>query len=982
MPNILIPIILSLATLAGVRGEPAAENLDFFETKIRPVLVENCYPCHSASAFDKGELKAGFFLDTRAGIRKGGESGHPAVVPGKVGESQILKALRQEGPKMPPRQKLADSIILDFAKWIEMGAPDPRDGKNPVAMQPDLDIENGKKFWSFAPLKKSPVPAVKDAGWGRNPVDRFIRSRQETVGIKPNAFAHPRQLIRRAYFDLLGLPPSPEEVTVFENEAKEDFDGAYSRLLDRLLQSQHFGERWARHWLDLVRFAESNGYAFDRDRPNAYRYRDFVIRALNADMPYDQFVKLQVAGDQLDSQDPDSVAATGFLVAGPFTTQQTQKERERSRYEQLDDMVHTLGTSMLGLTIGCARCHSHKYDPVSQHDYYRLVSCFSEVGFADSGIDLQPDVYKKAKAEFDQVRAPLVAALTNFEKEHLPGRMQEWFKNRKEDPAPPKLGNWHHIGPFPSDSFDKAHDEAFPPETELDLTKTYKDGKVKWTEQPTWVDGTVHNTLTGGNSANYIYRTIESPDVQTLALSLGSDDSIKVWINSKEVLAKKIGRGAAPDQEKVDIPLKNGVNDLLIKIVNGGGPSGFYFQSSSGGPPKDVHDLLKLAADKWDEKQTKTVLDWYKTVDEEWLKLNTVVADHDKKAPKPELTMIYSAKVKGTTYDFGANTYKAFFLNRGNSDQKRGEATPGFLQVLMRNKDHEKNWVESPAEGNGKPAAKPERVALADWLADVESGAGNLLARVIVNRLWHQHFGRGIVATPSDFGTRGERPSHPELLDWLANELIANGWKLKGLHRLMMTSATYMQAGMDLPGNFEKDPENLLFWKRDVRRLEAEIIRDSLLSVSGILDENMFGAGSLDEKTARRSIYLTVKRGQLMPMLQLFDAPDAMQGIGNREESTVAPQALTLMNSPTISDWAGKFAARVRPKAEIALPEAVDAAYQTALSRKPESDEKQQMLAFIETQKQSRSTAANAEDLAFRDFCHLLLCTNEFVYVD
>jgi hypothetical protein len=294
----------------------------------------------------------------------------------------------------------------------------------------------------------------------------------------------------------------------------------------------------------------------------------------------------------------------------------------------------------------------------------------------------------------------------------------------------------------------------------------------------------------------------------------------------------------------------------------------------------------------------------------------------------------------------------------------------------------EKEWFASVEAPVLKSPPKPARLAVSDWLTDTRNGAGHLLARVIVNRLWQHHFGRGIVATPSDFGTRGERPSHPELLDWLAGELIRNGWRLKPIHRLIMTSSVYLQAGRSLRDGAKADPENLLLWRRGPRRLEGEVIRDSLLAIGGTLDTAMFGKGSLDERTPRRSVYLTVKRSRRVPFLQLFDAPDTMQSVGHREESTVAPQALAMMNSPTVRDLAAKFAKRARPDGKTPLTESIGRAYRLALSRSPSADEANDMLAFIHRQTVSRGKAPNAADLAFRDFCHLLLCTNEFIYVD
>jgi len=1136
-------ILFALPGISIAQEEDRA-GLDFFEAKIRPMLVSHCYECHSAGAAAKKKLKGGLYLDSREGSLAGGESG-PAVVPGNPDESLLVSALKHEGFEMPPKGKLPDEIIGHFVKWIELGAPDPRDGQT-VAATSSINIDEGKKHWAFQPLADVAVPETGDEDWGRTDIDAYIRARQLDAGVSPNAIASPRTLIRRAYFDLIGLPPTPEQVSSFVQAADQDLSAAYSAMIDELLASEHYGERWGRHWLDIARFAESNGYAFDGDRPNAWHYRDFVIKALNSDVPYDEFIRLQLAGDLLTDRNVQTtdqsnaaiynLAATGFLVAGPYTTQQTQKERERSRYEQLDDIVSTMGTSLLGITIGCARCHSHKFDPVPQHDYYRLIANFAEVGFDNTAITTNPEDFSKQTADFNAAHNPLVKARSDYEANELPGIFDTWLEttlaNEIETPVGVTLGNWQHAGPFAAENYDTALSTAFPPESGVDLQATYKDGTIKWTahadwkdgeftsvldetigahylhrlitsdidktiavrlraddgmriwlngeevpedkllpdseqdhkiaelnlkagentiliklvnaggpcrflflamakkettltgignwhhlgpfteanhdaafnkvyetekhvdltatynegelkwvEQPDWTDATAHNDkLTGNNCANFLYRTIESDRPRHVALSLGSDDGIKVWVNGKEVLNKKVARNdAAKDQEKVNIQLGVGTNHILIKIANGGGKTGFYFESTLIDTPDDVKTILAIEREKWDNKQQNRMTQWHHGFDFQWLALNKEVVLHDAVRPTPAQSSIFAAKVKGTSYQFGEDTYKVYHLRRGNSDNKLEQANPGYLQVLINSDLQEQLWL---ANADDPDNPKSGRAAIADWLTDVEHGAGHLLARVMVNRMWYHHFGRGIVATPSDFGTRGEMPSHPALLDWLATELIKNQWRLKPIHKLIMTSAVYMQDTEITESGEKLDPENFLLWRRTPRRLEAEIIRDSLLSVSGTLDKNMFGKGSLDQNQTRRSVYFTVKRGQLIPMLTLFDAPDAMQGIATREQSTVAPQALAMLNSPIIRGMATKFAARVRPNAETSIDQAIDSAYQIAIGRPASDSEKTTMFDFIERQKSLRAEKDNAEELAVQDFCQLILCLNEFLYIE
>ncbi|NQV27765.1 MAG: DUF1549 domain-containing protein [Rhodopirellula sp.] len=636
LSHVVLSLSLAVPFLSGsvvnADEKPTPEAVNFFETKIRPVLVEHCYECHSAEALKADNLQSELLLDTREGIRKGGESG-PAVVPGDVKASTLIAAIRHESFEMPPKSKLPKSVIDDFVKWVESGAADPRDGPKPEIVRKDVDVAAGKKFRSFRPLSEAAPPEARNATWAKNDVDKFILARQEAAGITANVMADRRTFIRRASFDLWGLPPEEADVKAFVSDMSPD---AYERLIDRLLDGQHYGERWARHWLDLARFAESNGYAFDLDRPAAYHYRDFVIKALNADMPYDQFVKRQVAGDELAPLDFDSQSATGFLAAGPFTSQQTQKERERSRYEQLDDVVATLGTSMLGLTLGCARCHDHKFDPIGTHDYYRLTAAFAETGFQDYDWDPDPEGTRKAKAAFDAEHKPFVDARAKFEQDVLPGRLNEWLKTKADPPRAEKLGVWHTIGPFSAASYDAAFKQAFEPQKKVELSEPV--GELKWTAKPEWTDETVHNTLTGENSANYLYRTIEVSSAVVLDVSFGCDDGIVVFLNGKQILSKPTMGGVTPDQHLIKLSLTTGSNDLLVKIVNGAGPSGFYFSAKGVATPKDVQDILNVEVEKWNAQQRQVVLKWFAPRDPEWFQLDREEKEHLAKAPKPDIT--------------------------------------------------------------------------------------------------------------------------------------------------------------------------------------------------------------------------------------------------------------------------------------------------------------------------------------------------------
>lgn len=607
-----------------------------------------------------------------------------------------------------------------------------------------------------------------------------------------------------------------------------------------------------------------------------------------------------------------------------------------------------------------------------------MISSFAEVGFQDYGFDRNPEIYRKAKSDYDKQHQPFVAARTTHEKEKLPALLTNWITNRATDPVLPKMSPWHWIGPFTATDFKKAYDQNFGPEKRVDLKKGI--GKLKWQAKPEWKDGVIHNTLTGNNAANYLYRTIEVDAPGALNISLGRDDAIRVYLNGKHIYSKNAMGGASADQDKITLKLNRGKNTLVLKIVNASGPSGFYFKAGASGPPENIRKILDLAADKRQPKQQQELLNWYRQLDATWHTLNNAVAEHEKKAPKQKLTKIYSARKGGTTYNFGGDTRKVYHLVRGNSNNKIKLATPGFLQVLMPAEQAEKRWTtETSAD---KSVTRPARIALAEWITDPQHGAGHLLARVVVNRIWQHHFGQGIVATPSDFGFQGMRPSHPELLDYLATKLIENNWSQKTIHRLILGSNAYQQSGASHAANQKADPENRYVWRQPSQRLEAESIRDALLAVSGKLDSRMFGKGTLNATDNRRSVYLTVKRGSLVQFLQIFDAPDAMQSIGRRNATTVPPQALAMMNSSFARALADAFAKQLRPDNKISTADVVKRGYWQTMSRSPTEAEQQRMATFIETQAKSYGGNESGMQRAVADYCHLLICMNEFIYVD
>jgi len=836
-------------------------------------------------------------------------------------------------------------------------------------------------------------------------------------------------------FDLIGLPPSPEDVDAFVKHPNPD---AYEKLIDRLLESSHYGERWARHWLDVARFAESHGYEQDYDRPNAYHYRDFVIKALNMDLPYDTFVKWQLAGDEFDPENPLALMATGFLAAGTHATQITANQAEKERYDELDDMARTIGTTMLGLTIGCARCHDHKYDPIPTNDYYRLISTFSTTVRSDFDVNLDPASFRAAKGKFDVEHAPLIAALEKFEREELPARLDAWLKSRRASPRQPgepreaQPFTWAMVEPVEQKSeggatFTKLEDGSLlvgDKNSDHDVYTFVVHTKLKGITAVR-LEALAHESLVKGGPGRAPNGNFGLTDFRINAAPLaGAAQSTPVKLTSARASFDQAGlpvthaiddnksscwavdpqfgkdHAAVFDFEspvgfeggtKLTIVLEfkcnkqHGIGRPRLALTTAPAPA------SLDAPAITEPAIIALAALDADPNLTPTgeqlaaLLKWHRTTDAEWQKLHEPVKQHARLAPQPKLVkMLISSegvpavRLHTQGLDFYDPTYH---LKRGDPNQKAEVATQGFLSVLMRVPDGEKHWQESLPAGC-KTAYR--RRALANWLTDVDQGAGHLLARVIVNRLWYHHMGRGIVATPSDFGKQGERPTHPELLDWLATELIRNDWRLKPIHKLIMTSAVYMQSNATDEPRLAADRDNTLFWHRPGRRLEAEVIRDAMLATSGSLDATQFGPGTLDPKHRRRSIYFFVKRSQLVPMMSLFDGPDTLQDLPCRVSTTIAPQALMLMNNAIVRERAADLARRLKSAAESSLGDAIRLGYAIALSRQPAPDELADSESFLKDQAAAYRAAgkADASDLALADFCQTLMSLNEFVYVE
>ncbi|HET6407184.1 MAG TPA: PSD1 and planctomycete cytochrome C domain-containing protein, partial [Chthoniobacteraceae bacterium] len=758
----------------------ADEQLRFFEHEVRPLLSKRCHECHGEK-----KQKGGLRVDHIDHLKVGGDTG-PALVPGKIDESLMIEAIRykNEDLEMPPKEKLPDAEIAVLEKWVAMGAPWPTTDKAVVAKGGFSDEQ--RKFWSFQPLRDPKAPDISSA-WVRNDIDRFIAQKHAEQKLDPAPEAGRREYVRRAYFDLHGLPPTREQADAFVNNTHPQ---AYEQLADELLASPRYGERWAQHWLDLVRYAESDGYNQDAYRPAAWPYRDWVIKSLNDDMPYDQFVRQQLAGDEVDPKNPDVLVATGYLRHGIY--EHNQRDVKGQWDLIVNDMTDNAGEVFLGLSYGCARCHDHKFDPILQKDYFRLKAFFSPVHWRD---DLKL-VREEEKARHDDQQAKWESATAGI----------------------------------------RAQISA--------MTQPIIDGKIR---------------------KSYERFT----------------EDLRVMIDKK------------PEERTA---LERQLAGLCVRQYK-----------------TDTGNLEPLSILKKDEEKAR-----YKQLEAELKKF-----DHLKPAPLPDAFVVTDAAAVAPP--------TVLKTRKGDTD-----IAPGFLTLL------------APDEPKIEPIkiSTGRRTVLANWITRPDN---QLTTRVIVNRVWHYHFGRGLVATPNDFGKLGELPSHPELLDWLARRFVAGGWSLKKLHRDIMLSATYRQTAHrvvpELAANI--DPSNKYLWRFNPRRLDAEQARDAMLLASGELDLKAGGA-SVDAVAPRRSIYTIKKRNSQNEVLRSMDAPAGFSSTSERQSTTTPTQALLMVNG----DWP---LARARKLASRAL--SIEDAWEYVLGRPPTEKEMETAAGFLKNRAETPESA-------------------------
>ncbi|MBK8091197.1 MAG: PSD1 domain-containing protein [Verrucomicrobiaceae bacterium] len=812
---------------AAHAGIPA-DQLAFFEKNIRPVLVQQCYKCHSA---ESEKLKGGLTLDTREGTLLGGESGHPGVTPGNLAESSIYEAIlwQNEDMQMPPKQKLPAEVIAHFRQWIEMGAPDPRESKMATAAtggKRSINIDEGRKHWAFQKPVKTAPPAVKGTNWPKSDIDRFILAGLEKAGLQPTGDADAATLLRRISFDLTGLPPTPDEVKAFLADTSPD---AVKRVIDMYLDSEHYGVKWARHWLDVARYAESSGKDSNVLYPHAWRYRDYVIDSFKKDKPYDQFLKEQIAGDLMKwktkQEQAEKIVATGFLAVG--SKGHNQRDKRQFQLDLVDEQIDAVSQSMLGLTLACARCHDHKFDPVTQRDYYAL-----------AGIFLSSET--------------LYGTYSQIQNQN-PGTLIELDREADQVAALAKLS----------------------PTEVSQLKKRYEEA------------------LAASNKIRDEVRSMSAQERST----------------------------------------QTAQNFLRIR-------SSF-----------DRADGMKADADLFYDDGTPKTL---------------AMGVLDRPAP-----------------------INSPILIRGELKQP-GEIVPrGLIEVLCA-KDEPRNI----AQGSG-------RLDLAFWIASKENP---LTARVMVNRIWLKLMGSGLVATPDNFGVMGQKPTHPELLDYLAVRFMENGWSIKQLIREIMLSRVYQMSSTHQVANFAADPDNKLHWRMNQRRLDAEEIRDAMLAVAGVInfyptdgspvaraEEGRAGIiNLLREVNSRpqfyRSVYLPIIRDQIPEFLTIFDFPDASLVAGDRDTTNVPSQSLFLMNNPQVQSLADAFAKRIGeydgdPAAKLAF------AYHLAFGRQPNAAEKSAIASFWnrfpqEVVKNKPILKDNLKSVSLAAFCQALFSSAEFRYLN
>ena len=886
-------------------------GVEFFEKNIRPILLDQCYQCHSKDNKIKGDLR----LDWRGGWLKGGKSG-PAIVPGKVGKSLLIQAVRHTHTdlKMPPKKKLSKEQIVNLEQWIAMGAPDPRGSENASKEQKKLNLEAQRKFWSFQPIKKHKIPQPKNTNWALNDIDRFILSEQEQKKISPARTSDAQTLLRRIHYDLTGLPPAPERIDKFLEAHSDNSQGAITDLIDELLASEDFGVRWGRHWLDVVRYADSTGGGRTALLNEAWRYRDYVVNSLNSDKPFNQFIKEQIAGDLIPGttheQQKERLIATGFLLLGP--TNYELQDKAILEMDIIDEQLDTIGKSFLGLTVGCARCHDHKFDPISSADYYGMAGILKGT---KSVIHSNVSTWNKRPLPLSENEKELAQKL----KGEIKGTEKSISELKsKLDKRTPKSVNMKSLSGIV-----------------IDNSAAIKKGN--------WIKSTHTN---GYVDSNYIHD--DSKDK--------GSKSVTYKVNIKESGRYEVRASYTPGtnrEKKTPITVKHAEGESTVLIdqtkrppIDGSFVSLGSYQFNTGNHEAVVisnkstsavviADAIQLLNENQIPTTTQQTVKDQSKLNEALKKLENKLKELQKQSPQsPKVIAVEDHK----------SPDDITIAIRGNVHNKGEKIKRGFIEVINRGP---KPTIEKGSSG---------RLQLANWIASKDNP---LTARVFVNRVWSHLFDQGIVTSTDNFGHTGQTPTHSKLLDNLAHDFMENEWSVKILIKKIMLSRTYQLSSAPGPENQAKDPENKLLWKQNRRRLEAEAIRDSILTISGELDSAKGGPsirpGTKTEygykfDTLRRSIYFPILRNTLPEIMQVFDFADPNLVTGKRNSSSVATQALFLMNNPFVHEQSKAAAKKLIESSLNGEKEKITFAYKTSLGRMPNSREQEIIYDFLRKQ--------------------------------
>ncbi len=924
-PLSFVVMFTSIAAAHAATASP--EQIEFFESKVRPIFVDHCYECHSAKS---KSIKGGLQVDTRDGLLKGGDSG-PIIVSGDPEKSLLIKAVRYTNPdlQMPPKNKrLSPEQIAALEAWIKMGAPDPRNAASTINSSPAA-----AKHWAFQPIQSPALPAVKNKRWAQNSIDTFVLAKLESAKLDPSPATDKRTVIRRATFDLTGLPPTPAETEAFLADKSLD---AYSKLIDRLLASPRYGERWARHWLDVARYGDVKGYigvGVERRYPYSYTYRDYVIRAFNEDLPYDRFILEQLAADQLAlGEDKRPLAAMGFLTLG--------RRFINNQQEIIDDRIDVTTRGLMGLTVTCARCHDHKYDPIPTKDYYSLYGVFaSSVEPTELPLIAKPSENASYQAFEKELKAreAVVSKFRTDRTAQITGGLR----------APAKITEYLLA----------AHDAAKLDDGALrDLAKQ-RDLRPYFIER---------------------WRAFVRDTAKTPHAILGPWHAI-TSLRAND-FTNKAAATLAPFTNTNAAPAKT-VNPLVARAF--------------ATPPAS----LKEAAQRYGELLGKSAATQPSAdKDEEALRqllrakgnpLDAPIADFDKFMGRDDRDKLVALQKK--VEEWKINSPDAPARAHSLADAPTPTEPVVFIRGNAGNRGPHvpRQFPEIVAGLERKPFAKGSgRLELAQAIASTNNP---LTARVIVNRVWLHHFGQGFVRTPSDFGVRADSPSHPELLDHLASRFMAEGWSLKKLHRNIMLSATYQQASEDRVDALQKDPNNLLLWKKNRHRLEFEAMRDSLLFVSGQLDQTMGGKPvelTKEPFPTRRAVYAYIDRQNLPGLFRTFDFANPDTHSPMRFSTTVPQQALFWMNSVFTTQQTKHLATRPELTSLPNDDAKVRWLYATLYQRTPTTDELTDARQFLQTASAAAPASASATGAAssapsvLEQLVHVLLMANEFAFVD